>query len=57
MRKDVKVKIYLRALLVVVLVGAFVIIFLHFPLLTSCILLVSWFILMLQLDPPAHWDR
>lgn len=57
MSKILMLKIILKALVAAMLIIAFVIVFLRYPLVTLSVLAVSWFILMLHLDPPAHWDN
>gem|GEM_PF-5900700 len=50
-------KVFFRALLAAAFVIAFTLILLHYTLLTLAILIVSWFILMLHIDPPSNWDK
>ncbi|MCO5948027.1 hypothetical protein [Mucilaginibacter flavidus] len=57
MSKILMLKIFLRALMVVVFIVAFVVIFLQCPLLTLSALCLSWFVLMFQLDPPSQWGN
>jgi len=57
MGKMIMLKVFFRALLAAAFVIAFTLILLHYTLLTLAILIVSWFILMLHIDPPSNWDK
>lgn len=50
-------KVFLRALLVMLISVIFVIVFVHYVIATLVVLAISWFALMVQLDPPAEWDN
>jgi len=57
MNQILMLKTFLRAVVVTVLFVLFTLVFLQHTLITLCVLIAFWFILMLQLDPPADWDK
>lgn len=48
---------FIRAFILTFLVAVFVAVLWHYTLITIALLVIAWFALMLQLDPPQYWDN
>jgi uncharacterized membrane protein len=56
MTQILMLKAFMRAFILTLLAVVFIVVLWHYTLITITLLAISWFSLMLQLDPPEHWD-
>ena len=56
MTQDFVLKTFGRAFLLAFIIIVFVAALWHYTLVTLALLVIAWFNLMLQVDPPERWD-
>jgi len=57
MTQELALKAFLRAFMVTLVIIVFMVVLWHYTLITLSALVIAWLALMVQLDPPAYWDR
>ena len=57
MTQELALKAFLRAFMVTLVIIVFMVVLWHYTLITLSALVIAWLSLMVQLDPPAYWDR